>query len=706
MALLLLTSNAHRSIALSPRAASDFAKPELTQEQLSRAIQDTEVAMVELAKAQHVLEEEVVKKIEMGPAGLAQLSPARMAQLQAQVHDATQTYQERVSRLPPESRASVEKRLHGKVDHTLEEVDAAEVTVEEMKERLARQDAEMQELRAKYDTLVASRDGTGTVSPTSAAVADVVAEALSSAVADSAEPEPVPEEPARMSRAGLSAKLEFARSLCLEPEPEPDGGNEQTDTGAASPVRVRYKAVAPCVIRKAADKSSETVGELQVGEVIKVLSTHEGPRVHEGRVCVCVEFDRGWTNVTADNGEALLELVTGGDEVEPELEPEPEPEPEPTSSESAAIEQLLRRVERLEGRATQAQPEPQPQTELEAQPAAQPQTELEQDPELSAQQTMDAADIDGLHRMVKVHTAWQAPDDSQLSLAVGDLIAVTAVKDKGWCEGWNMADTAHRTGFFPSSFTQEVMLQPKRASAITPPPDLELEVAQDAEQDAPAADDTDSPEPTRNLHTVLAAELPPQEQTRALNLHSRFPTASGTEVSDALRDAEGHGGKAKKILAQRHSECSAPLSPELEPAEALSAGGSVASQEEEDARIPQRKTAAEEEALRREALRREVQRREALRQEAAAQAVAAQVEEAQSPTLALIRRHRNGEMTEAELRAQMYAVHSGEEVGGKPAPKQRKKKRKPRRKGASPRKSASPRTAVSEGIPPRWLQTE
>ena len=239
---------------------------------------------------------------------------------------------------------------------------------------------------------------------------------------------------------------------------------------------------------------------------------------------------------------------------------------------------------------------------------------------------------------------------------------------------------------------------------------IEGEVAQDAEQDAPAADDADSPEPTRNLHTELAAELPPQEQARALNLHSRFPTASGTEVSDALRDAEGHGGKAKKILAQRHSECSAPLSLELEPAEALSAGGSVASQEEEDARLPQRKTAAEEEALRREALRREalrreVQRREALRQEAAAQAVAAQAEEAQSPTLALIRRHRNGEMTEAELRAQMYAVHSGEEVGGKPAPK-RKKKRKPRRKGASPRKSASPRTAVSEGIPPRWLQTE
>ena len=71
-----------------------------------------------------------------------------------------------------------------------------------------------------------------------------------------------------MSRAGLSAKLEFARSLSLEPEREPvstlasDDGNEQTDTGAASPpVRVRYKAVAPCVIRKAADKSSETVGE-------------------------------------------------------------------------------------------------------------------------------------------------------------------------------------------------------------------------------------------------------------------------------------------------------------------------------------------------------------------------------------------------------------------------------------------------------------
>ena len=102
--MALLTTNAHRSIALSPRAASDFAKPELTQEQLSRAIQDTEVAMVELAKAQHVLEEEVVKKIEMGPAGLAQLSPARMAPLQSQVHDATQTDQARGSRVPPSSR--------------------------------------------------------------------------------------------------------------------------------------------------------------------------------------------------------------------------------------------------------------------------------------------------------------------------------------------------------------------------------------------------------------------------------------------------------------------------------------------------------------------------------------------------------------------------------------------------------------------------
>ena len=43
-----------------------------------------------------------------------------------------------------------------------------------------------------------------------------------------------------------------------------------------------------------------------------------------------VEFDRGWTSVTAGSGKALLELVTDGDDTaEPEAKPEPEPELEP-----------------------------------------------------------------------------------------------------------------------------------------------------------------------------------------------------------------------------------------------------------------------------------------------------------------------------------------------------------------------------------------
>ena len=141
---------------------------------------------------------------------------------------------------------------------------------------------------------------------------------------------------------------------------------QQTDTTAASPpVRVRYKAVAACAIRKAVDKSSETVGELQVGEVIDVLSTEDaGPRVHAGRVRACVEFDRGWTNVTADNGQALLELVKDGDG---------------TGSGAVATEsQLLEESRASLERSAQLEPRrdwgPEPQFQPQSQP--QPQAQL------------------------------------------------------------------------------------------------------------------------------------------------------------------------------------------------------------------------------------------------------------------------------------------------------------------------------------------
>ena len=85
---------------------------------------------------------------------------------------------------------------------------------------------------------------------------------------------------------------------------------------------VRYKAVAEGVIRKAVDKSSTKVGKLEIGEIIEVLSTEDAGGT------VRVEFDRGWTSVTAGNGKALLELVTDGDDTAESESSKPEEQAE------------------------------------------------------------------------------------------------------------------------------------------------------------------------------------------------------------------------------------------------------------------------------------------------------------------------------------------------------------------------------------------
>ena len=81
---------------------------------------------------------------------------------------------------------------------------------------------------------------------------------------------------------------------------------QERDTGDAHVERhARYKAVAPGVIRKAADMDSDKVGKLEQGEIVEVTETEKTAsgttRVH---------FDRGWASVSAANGKLLLEKLS------------------------------------------------------------------------------------------------------------------------------------------------------------------------------------------------------------------------------------------------------------------------------------------------------------------------------------------------------------------------------------------------------------
>jgi hypothetical protein len=80
---------------------------------------------------------------------------------------------------------------------------------------------------------------------------------------------------------------------------------EDEVTGGSEAEPARYKAVAPGVIRKAADMDSDKVGKLEQGEIVEVTETEKTAsgttRVH---------FDRGWASVSAANGKLLLEKLS------------------------------------------------------------------------------------------------------------------------------------------------------------------------------------------------------------------------------------------------------------------------------------------------------------------------------------------------------------------------------------------------------------
>jgi hypothetical protein len=82
--------------------------------------------------------------------------------------------------------------------------------------------------------------------------------------------------------------------------------------------------VTPSMIRKGADKTSEKIGELEVGEEITAISATTVENT------VRVQFERGWVSLISKTGTVLLEeVVEDGNKQLAPLEPQPEPQPEP-----------------------------------------------------------------------------------------------------------------------------------------------------------------------------------------------------------------------------------------------------------------------------------------------------------------------------------------------------------------------------------------
>jgi hypothetical protein len=122
---------------------------------------------------------------------------------------------------------------------------------------------------------------------------------------------------------------------------------------------------------------------------------------------------------------------------EPEPEPEPKPEPELEPESEAVLE-----------------PDPAPPADAEG--AKQSTETMVADPFADG----DDPDIPGVYRMVRAHSAYTPTSHQQYhSLAVGEVIALTAVRKNGWSEGFKMSDSAHTHKLFPSSHVQVVRVE-------------------------------------------------------------------------------------------------------------------------------------------------------------------------------------------------------------------------------------------------------
>lgn len=239
----------------------------------------------------------------------------------------------------------------------LEEIAAQEAAVKEAEEAEA---ASASEAEAEAEAAEASE-----VAEAAEAEANAEAELETPAEAAAAvetQQEEVAEEVAEKPPAGEGAPT----GPEPEPEPEPAGTAEQPEAdklkaasevanadAAVSPA-VRYKAISKGVIREGADKKSPKVGDLVEGTIIEVLATETVAGIER------VQFDQGWTSVTAGSGKLLLELLAAE---------EPEPADVP-AEEATAAEAVASTADKME-------PEPEPEFEPDAEAVVQAEANVE-----------------------------------------------------------------------------------------------------------------------------------------------------------------------------------------------------------------------------------------------------------------------------------------------------------------------------------------
>ena len=149
---------------------------------------------------------------------------------------------------------------------------------------------------------------------------------------EEAEEEPEPEPAEQPEPAEPDAELDESLDLeALEAELNQSDGDEDKDEAPTS--GVRYKALAPGVIRTGSDMDSVNADppKLTVGQEILVL---ERVTLEDGTVRL--RFEGGWTSEKAKSGKQLVERLDkedGEQEPEPKPEPKQEPEPEPKQEE-------------------------------------------------------------------------------------------------------------------------------------------------------------------------------------------------------------------------------------------------------------------------------------------------------------------------------------------------------------------------------------
>jgi hypothetical protein len=151
------------------------------------------------------------------------------------------------------------------------------------------------------------------------------------------QPEPEPQlEPEPEPEPELEPELELELEPELEPEPEPEPMRlEVAPESDTVFTELRYRALAPAIIRAGPDHGSKKVGQLVVGSEISVLQQSQPDNANSP---VRVRCKEGWISVTSKSGRQLLETINAdatsfrGENKKDDLhQPKPEHGPETKS---------------------------------------------------------------------------------------------------------------------------------------------------------------------------------------------------------------------------------------------------------------------------------------------------------------------------------------------------------------------------------------